>query len=117
MRILKREEIDATTVGGRIKYLRVKAKMSQDELAEALHFENRASISSYETNRRGVSGSLAVYMADILGSTTDYILNGAEQDIFVSEINRMVSLVKSDAMKAMILQQMKAAVDYESSFT
>ncbi len=116
MRILKTEVIDTTTVGGRIKYLRVKAKMSQDELAEALHFENRASISSYETNRRGVSGSLAVYMADILGSTTDYILNGdIYEDPFINEIYYLMSRVRSDAMKKMILQQIKAAVDFEGS--
>ena len=113
MQILKREVIDTTTVGGRIKYLRVKAKMSQDELAEALHFENRASISSYETNRRGVSGSLAVYMADILGSTTDYILNGdIYEDSFINEIYYLMSRVRSDSMKKMILQQIKAAVDF-----
>ena len=42
------------------------AKVSQEELAERLHIENRASISSYETNRRAVSGELVVDISKIL---------------------------------------------------
>ena len=56
-------KVDITTVGGRIKHLRTQAELSQDELAELLNLENRASVSSYETNRRAVSGELAVELA------------------------------------------------------
>ena len=107
--------IDDTTVGGRIKRLRKKAGMSQDELAEKLHIENRASISSYETNRRLVSGALAVEIANVLGSSIDYILNGAEsEDSFVEEVNDLISDVKSDKVKKMILQQLRAAVELDN---
>ena len=66
--------------------------MSQDELAEKLHIENRASISSYETNRRLVSGAVVVEIANVLGSSTDYILNGTEsEDSFIEEVNELIA--------------------------
>lgn len=73
---MTKKNIDTTTIGGRIKELRIKAGLSQDELAEKLHLGNRASVSSYETNRRSISGELTVEMAKNLNSTTDYILYG-----------------------------------------
>ncbi|SFL29027.1 DNA-binding transcriptional regulator, XRE-family HTH domain [Lachnospiraceae bacterium KH1T2] len=107
--------IDETTVGGRIKRLRKNARLSQDELAEKLHIENRASISSYETNRRLVSGALAVEIANVLGSSTDYILNGTgSEDSFIEEVNELISGVKSDKVKKMILQQLRAAVELDN---
>ena len=42
---------DTTTVGGRIRQLREDSRMSQAKLAEALHLENKSSVSRYESNR------------------------------------------------------------------
>ena len=77
---MKKNEMEVSTVGGRIKYLRKQLGMGQEELAERLHLENRASISSYETNRRGLSGELATAMAQELQTTTDYLLSGTEKE-------------------------------------
>lgn len=114
--------IDETTVGGRIKSLRKKSKMSQEKLAEKLHLENRANISSYETNRRELSGVLAAEIAKVLGSTTDYILNGTvgekptvPEDPFVNEANQLISGIKSDKVKQMILQQLRAAAELDKA--
>ena len=110
----KNKEIDITTVGGRIKYLRVKAALSQDELAEKLNFQDRSSISSYETNRRNVSWPIAVNMAKILGSDTNFIFNGIEsEDPIATEIGCLVKSVKFEVTKKMILQQVKVVADYE----
>ena len=40
-------EIDTTTVGGRIQKLREENNMTQAALAEELHLENKSSISRY----------------------------------------------------------------------
>ncbi len=73
---MAKNNLDTKTVGGRIKGLRIKAGLSQEALAEKLHMEDRSSISSYETNRRSISGILAVEIAKKLNSTTDYIFDG-----------------------------------------
>lgn len=72
-------------------------------------------MTTYETNRRLVSGALAVEIANVLGSSTDYILNGAEsEDSFVEEVNDLISGVKSDKVKKMIPQQLRAAVELDN---
>lgn len=74
----------------------------------------KSEISSYETNRRLVSGAVAVEIANVLGSSTDYILNGEEsEDSFAKEVNDLISCVKSDKVKKMILQQLRAAVELD----
>lgn len=74
----------------------------------------KSEISSYETNRRLVSGAVAVEIANVLGSSTDYILNGEEsEDSFAKEVNDLISGVKSDKVKKMILQHLRAAVELD----
>ena len=112
---MKKNEIDTRTVGGRIKYLRKQIGMGQEELAERLHLENRASISSYETNRRGLSGELAVAMAQELQTTTDYLLNGTEaEDTFAEEAMSLIRKVKTEAGKKAVLLQLQAVLELES---
>ena len=111
---MKNSKFDTTTVGGRIKELRKKAGLSQDRFAEMLHIQDRSNISSYETNRRSLSWQLAVEMAKVLKSSPGYILDGAvPEDPIVAEIEGLIQSVKSDAVKKMILQQVRAAVDFD----
>ena len=112
---MKTNEIDTTTVGGRVKYLRKQNGMGQEELAGRLHLENRASISSYETNRRGLSGELAVAMAQELQTTTDYLLNGTEtEDAFLEEAMSLIRKVKTGAGKKAVLLQLQSVLELES---
>ena len=112
---MKKNEIDTRTVGGRIKYVRKQLGMGQEELAERLHLENRASISSYETNRRGLSGELAVAMAQELQTTTDYLLNGTEaEDAFAEEAMSLIRKVKTEAGKKAVLLQLQAVLELEN---
>ena len=112
---MKINEMEVSTVGGRIKYLRKQIGMGQEELAERLHLENRASISSYETNRRGLTGELAVAMAQELQTTTDYLLNGTEaEDAFAEEAMCLIRKVKTEAGKKAVLLQLQAVLELEN---
>ena len=104
----KSKNIDLTTVGGRIKFLREQADMTQDELAEELGLNDRSSISSYETNRRDISAFQAVCIAKIMNSSTDYILLGDERGSF-----ELAGKVRTDAVKNMILKQVRDAIEME----
>ena len=113
---MAKKNIDTTTVGGRIQELRLQAGLSQDELAVKLHLENRASVSSYETNRRALSGSLAVSIAKALNCSTDYILTGVNySDSFIDEIVGLARTIESEEIKKMIVLQVKAATEMEKS--
>ena len=65
-----------------------------------LHLENRTSISSYETNRRNVSGSSAVEIADALSSSTHYLLTDFSIiDPFIEEIIVIAGTIRLDDVK------------------
>lgn len=77
--ILGITEIDTSTVGGRIKEQRKKAGLTQDQLAELLVLEDKASVSNYERNRRIPPTEQVMQLAQIFGTTSDYILFGSEE--------------------------------------
>lgn len=77
--ILDITEIDTSTVGGRIKEQRKKAGLTQDQLAELLVLEDKASVSNYERNRRIPPTEQVMQLAQIFGTTSDYILFGSEE--------------------------------------
>lgn len=68
--------MNTETFGERIKALREQNNMTQEQLEEALYLENKATISSYENNRRMPSADILSEMARVLGTTIDYLLNG-----------------------------------------
>ncbi|MCO7125077.1 helix-turn-helix domain-containing protein [Sporolactobacillus shoreicorticis] len=61
-------------MGERLKRLREKYGLTQDELAEKLHLKTRASISSYEAGRAVPSSDTLNDLADFFKVSTDYIL-------------------------------------------
>lgn len=62
------------TMGERIKALRTKKGLSQDELAKILSM-NRANISNYERNvNTNIPSNILDKLADLFGVTVDYIM-------------------------------------------
>lgn len=111
---MTKKNIDTTTMGGRIKKLRRDRGLSQEELAGLLHLENKASVSSYETNRRGISGDLAIRLAEVLCSSVSYILNGDDEtDDITFESIELLKKLRSDAVKQAALKQIKALIEME----
>ena len=88
-------EFDLTTIGGRIAKLRTDAEMSQEQLAIELHFENKATLSSYETNRRTVPLDVVAAMAVLFGVTTDYLILGHTAHSCDSKILQSIEILIS----------------------
>ena len=66
------------STGQRIKVLRKKHKMTQDELAEAIG-ANRVTIANYEGDKYNPSSEALLKIADALKVTTDFLLGNASQ--------------------------------------
>lgn len=88
----KVKNIDITTVGGRIKKLRMDKGLSQEELAEML-FLNAKNISAYENNRNEVPSAVLAALANALDSTMDYIYTGSVYDAD-PDIEATISLIR-----------------------
>ena len=59
------KKIDNSTMGGRIKEQRIKAGMTQEQLAEKMCI-TKVAISQYENNKVDIKGSVLVEIAGIL---------------------------------------------------
>lgn len=68
------------TIYERIKVLRVKKGMSQEELAKAVGYVGRSAISKVEKGERDISQSMIAKYANALGVSPAYLLYGEENE-------------------------------------
>ena len=107
-------------IGSRIRNLRNRDGMSQEQLALLLHFENKGTISSYETDRRTVPSDVVIRLAETFHTTTDYLLCGKypernirEVDPEMQEMMEVMLSLRSDAARKAALLQIRALADME----
>lgn len=111
---------ESGTIGSRIRNLRNRDGMSQEQLALLLHFENKGTISSYETDRRTVPSDVVIRLAEIFQTTTDYLLCGKypernirEVDPEMQEMMEVMLSLRSDAARKAAILQIRALADME----
>ena len=119
---MKRRETNSGTIGSRIRELRLKNRVSQEQLALYLNFENKGTISSYETDRRSVPTEVVIRLAEFFHTTTDYILCGrlSESDILqmepeLEEAVKILLSLTSDAAIKTSLEQLRALASMEEA--
>lgn len=76
------------TIYERIKYLRIKNGMSQDDLAKKVGYVGRSAISKVESGERDISQSMIDKYADALGVTPTYLLFGDSEEERVSPVKQ-----------------------------
>lgn len=102
-----------STMGSRIKEMRLKKGMTQEQLAEQL-FIKKSIVSCYENNRIDIKQSRIEALADILDTTIEYLINGFEQeDPIMDEIIYIVKGIKNQEIKNAILEQIKVMSNLE----
>lgn len=119
---MKRREINSGTIGSRIRELRLKNRVSQEQLALYLNFENKGTISSYETDRRSVPTEVVIRLAEFFHTTTDYILCGrlSETDMLqmepeLEETVKILLSLTSVAARKTALEQIRALASMEEA--
>jgi transcriptional regulator len=107
-------------IGGRIRELRRRNGVSQEKLARLLHFENKATISSYETERRAVPTDVVIQLAEIFNTTTDYILCGRYPETDVTgqnselrELTEVLLTLKTCTGRKAALEHMRTLLAFE----
>lgn len=68
------------TVYERIKYLREKRNMSQQDLALKVGYKDKSAISKVERGDRDINQSMLIKYADALGTTVSYLMGWAEPE-------------------------------------
>jgi transcriptional regulator with XRE-family HTH domain len=72
------------TTGDRIREIREKKKMTQDQLAEAADI-SKGFLSDVENNKRNISSQGLLRIANSLGASVEYLLRGETKESTVQE--------------------------------
>lgn len=98
------------TIGMRIKELRAKRDMTQEELAEGM-YTTRVQISKYERDIDELKVSKIKMLEEILDTTAGYLVDGIEtvktEDSMCEELIKVFAGLRSDEIKRIALEQMK----------
>lgn len=100
------------TMGMRIRECRVKMGMTQEELAEQICCK-KSLISQYENDKVDIKGSVIVELAELLGTTTGYLLKGemrCDLDDDEKEMLELIAMLKNPTLKKVALEQVRALV-------
>ena len=97
VQIMKKElkDIDTSTMGGRIQYLRWQKNWSQEELAFRIGVNKKSVISEYENNKRAVTLAVLPILAKELGTTIDYLVNGSGEGREDPDVALAIQLLKN----------------------
>lgn len=68
------------TLGERIKEIRESLGLTQEDLAKRLKIKTGSTIAQYEANRSKPSLEILTKIADICGTTTDYLLGRTDEN-------------------------------------
>ncbi|MFD1953764.1 helix-turn-helix domain-containing protein [Paenibacillus thailandensis] len=77
------------TLGKRIRNFRKKRNLSQDELADLIG-KTRSNVSSYETDRSAPPSDVLAKLAEIFGTSTDYLLGKTQSSLPADAKDRFV---------------------------
>ena len=105
---MTKKNIDLTTVGGRIKYKRLEAGLTQEQLADRL-FVKFSMISRYERAESNMGMDTLRQIAAALGCSASYLLEGVESKVSSQEeeLLKVFASLKDDKVRDIALAQMK----------
>lgn len=93
------------TLGERIREQRILMKMTQEELAEALHIK-KSMVSMYENDKVDIKGSILVELSRALKTSPNYLL-GIEDNGEMIEIAFMLSAIKNENIRLSLVNHIK----------
>lgn len=113
---MKKQNQDTSTIGGRLRALRLQKGMTQEDLAEVLHLESKSSISLFEGNKRELPVGLLIQVAKFFNTSTDYILFGndenPEADQFLSKADSLLKEITDEKLQAAVLAHLTVVLEY-----
>lgn len=93
MAIGKTEE-NISTIGGRIRALRLQNHLSQEKLGFAIGVGSKSVISEYESGKRSVSAAVLPELARELHTTVDFLMNGSLEEELDPDVQMAMEILK-----------------------
>lgn len=97
----------------RIKQLREKLGLSQQELAEKVGYNDKTAISHIENGKIDIPQSKIIAFADALKTTPSYLIDGFDEESLFIEIQKMDESTRKD----LLMKLLKYEADYMKKVT
>ncbi len=97
---------NTNTMGNRIKEMRVKMGMIQEQLAEAI-YTKKATISAYENDRIDMKSSVVIELAKVLECSVSFLMEGNKMKQEYDELLYVFGKIKSQQIRKVALEQMR----------
>lgn len=75
-------------IGDRIKILRLKADLTQEELAKRLGLNNKSSIANYESGANSPSDNVKIKMCEIFSCSMDYLMGLTTESVKINKTTK-----------------------------
>ena len=113
---MKRQKMELSgllsTMGSRIRKMRLKQGMTQEQLAEAL-YSKKVTISAYENDRIDIKSSVVIELARILECSVSYLM---EEEIIVEDCEELLHIYKrlqNDEVRKIAVDQLKVLAKHK----
>lgn len=90
------------TTGDRIRFIREKKKMTQDQLTEAAGI-SKGFLSDVENNKRDIGSQYLLRIANALGASVDYLLQGETKEVVAEKAPVVIPPALSQAAEELNL--------------
>lgn len=90
------------TTGDRIRYIREKKKMTQDQLTDAAGI-SKGFLSDVENNKRDIGSQFLLRIANALGASVDYLLQGETKEVVTEKAPIVIPPALSQAAEELNL--------------
>ncbi len=97
---------NTNTMGNRIKEMRVRMGMTQEQLAEAI-YTKKATISAYENDRIDMKSSVVIELAKVLECSVSFLMEGNKMKQEYDELLYVFGKIKSQQIRKVALEQIK----------
>ncbi len=101
--------IKEETLGQRIRAQRIRLGMTQEGLAEMMCVP-KSTLSAYENDKVDIKSSVIIELSHLLETTPNYLL-GAEQDPYIIRVYTLISGIKDEKIRTLLLTQIEAVAN------
>lgn len=105
--VLEREELNMPDIGKRIRKRREELEMTQEELADKLHYKSKTTIAKIENGTNDIVQSKVVEFAEALKTSPAYLMGWVDIAEETRPTKQELEKIKSNSYENLVIIEMK----------
>ena len=104
--VLEREELNMPDIGKRIRKRREELEMTQEELADKLHYKSKTTIAKIENGTNDIVQSKVVEFAEALKTSPAYLMGWVDIAEETRPTKQELEKIKSNSYENLVIKEM-----------